>query len=50
MEAAASFLFMVIDIDVHLTYMQGLVGIELTASELKRTLIKNVIFYLINGG
>ena len=50
MEAAASFLCMVIDIEVHLTYMQGLVGIDLTASELEMTLLKIVVFCLINGG
>ena len=41
---------MVIDIEVHLIYMQGLVGIDLTASELEMTLLKIVVFCLINGG
>ena len=41
---------MVIGHMVHLTYLQGLVGIDLTVSEIERTSLKIVVFYLINGG
>ena len=50
MEAAASFLYMLISYILWLLNMQGLVGIGLTASELQRTLLKSGIFRLINRG